>query len=142
MYRNIFLFRVLTYLHIHIYLFLNVYHTTTILILFPKFYYCCFCLMCLSWNRLQDSPTAQSHLTRRRHSTSIISRPPSNQVLYLKLFYLFFSLLKTSFFLFVLSKLNINSKILSFVLLIQTYFFVLLFILPSYLQKKKNQAFT
>ncbi|XP_036220149.1 GATOR complex protein Iml1 isoform X2 [Bactrocera oleae] len=29
--------------------------------------------------RIHDSPTAQSHLTRRRHSTSIISRPQPNQ---------------------------------------------------------------
>ncbi|KAI8123428.1 DEP domain-containing protein 5 [Lucilia cuprina] len=33
----------------------------------------------LKRRKARDSPTAQSHLTRRRHSTSIISRPPSNQ---------------------------------------------------------------
>ncbi|XP_075160059.1 GATOR complex protein Iml1 isoform X3 [Haematobia irritans] len=33
----------------------------------------------LKRRKTRDSPTAQSHLTRRRHSTSIISRPPPNQ---------------------------------------------------------------
>ncbi|KAM7355218.1 GATOR complex protein Iml1 isoform 1-T1 [Cochliomyia hominivorax] len=33
----------------------------------------------LKRRKARDSPTAQSHLTRRRHSTSIISRPPPNQ---------------------------------------------------------------
>uniref|UniRef100_A0ABK9MU85 DEP domain-containing protein n=1 Tax=Glossina morsitans morsitans TaxID=37546 RepID=A0ABK9MU85_GLOMM len=33
----------------------------------------------LKRRKTRDSPIAQSHLTRRRHSTSIISRPPPNQ---------------------------------------------------------------
>lgn len=53
---------------------------------FPNVVLLLLCLICLSWIHLQDSPTAQSHLTRRRHSTSIISRPPPNQVLYLKFY--------------------------------------------------------